>query len=171
LTRFHSIPAALRQGAQGRWRPVPDHEKAPQAKNLTGGTAQRRDPPYLCCMRAVYFTLGWVSVGLGVMGAVLPLLPTTPFLLLAAACFARSSAAVHDWLLDHPRLGPPILHWREHRAISRSAKRLAMLSIAASFGISLLIGVPLWALGLQAATLSAVTAFILTRPDEPTIEP
>jgi uncharacterized membrane protein YbaN (DUF454 family) len=122
-------------------------------------------------MKLLYALVGWLSVGLALAGSFLPLLPTVPFLLLAAACFAKASPRFHDWLLDHPRLGPPILHWREHRAISRSAKRLAMLSIAASFGISLLIGVPLWALGLQAATLSAVTAFILTRPDEPTIEP
>jgi uncharacterized membrane protein YbaN (DUF454 family) len=122
-------------------------------------------------MKLLYALVGWLSVGLALAGSFLPLLPTVPFLLLAAACFAKASPRFHDWLLDHPRLGPPILHWREHRAISRTAKRLAMLSIAASFGISLLIGVPLWALGLQAATLSAVTAFILTRPDEPTIEP
>ena len=122
-------------------------------------------------MRVLYAIVGWLSVGLAIAGSVLPLLPTVPFLLLAAACFAKASPRFHDWLLDHPRFGPPIIQWREHRAISRSAKRLAMLSIAASFGISVLIGVPLWALGLQAATLSAVTAFILTRPDEPTIQP
>lgn len=119
----------------------------------------------------LYALVGWLSVGLALAGSVLPLLPTVPFLLLAAVCFSRASPRFHTWLVEHPRLGPPIETWRQHRAISRSAKRLAMLSIAASFGISLLIGVPLWALGLQAACLSAVTAFILTRPDEPVVDP
>lgn len=122
-------------------------------------------------MRLVYALVGWLSVGLALAGSVLPLLPTVPFLLLAAACFSRASPRFHDWLLGHPRLGPPIAQWRDHRAISRRAKRLAVLSILASFGISLALGVPYWALGLQAATLSAVTVFILTRPDAPSIEP
>lgn len=116
-------------------------------------------------MRAVYFTLGWVSVGLGVIGAVLPLLPTTPFLLLAAACFARSSEAVHDWLLDHPRLGPPIADWRAGGVIRRPAKIAAMVAIALSFGASLALGVALWVLAVQSACLLAVTAFILSRPE------
>lgn len=124
-----------------------------------------------CGMRLAYALVGWLSVGLALAGSVLPLLPTVPFLLLAAACFSRASPRFHDWLLGHPRLGPPIAQWRDHRAISRRAKRLAVVSILASFGISLALGVPYWALGLQAATLSAVTVFILTRPDSPSFEP
>ena len=122
-------------------------------------------------MRLAYALVGWLSVGLALAGSVLPLLPTVPFLLLAAACFSRASPRFHDWLLGHPRLGPPIAQWRDHRAISRRAKRLAVVSILASFGISLAVGVPYWALGLQAATLSGVTVFILTRPDTPSVKP
>ena len=116
-------------------------------------------------MRLLFFIIGWISVGLGLAGTVLPLLPTVPFLLLAAACFARSSDRFHDWLMTHPRLGPPMADWRESRAISRPAKRLAMLSIAASLLISVAIGVAYWALAMQTVTLLAVSAFILTRPD------
>jgi uncharacterized membrane protein YbaN (DUF454 family) len=116
-------------------------------------------------MRVVLFIIGWLSVALAIVGMALPLLPTVPFLLLAAACFARSSRRFHDWLTDHPKLGPPIANWRESRAISRPAKRLAMLSIATSFAISLALGVAAWALALQTVTLLTVTAFILTRPD------
>jgi uncharacterized membrane protein YbaN (DUF454 family) len=116
-------------------------------------------------MRIFLLLVGWLSVLLGVIGMALPLLPTVPFLLLAAACFARSSERFHDWLTGHPKLGPPIANWRESRAISRPAKRLAMLSIAASFGISLALGVAAWALAVQTVTLLTVTAFILTRPD------
>ena len=118
-------------------------------------------------MRAVWFTLGWVSVGLGVVGIVLPLLPTVPFLLLASFCFARSSQRVHDWLLTHPRFGPPIADWRANGAIRRPVKRLAMVSILASFAIPLSLGAAAWVLAVQAGALTAVAAFILTRPDGP----
>src|SRR5690606_2484444 len=66
--------------------------------------------------------LGLVSTGLGLVGAILPLVPTTPFLLVAAYAFARSSPRLHDWLLHHPQLGPLIINWRQHRAISRRVK-------------------------------------------------
>jgi uncharacterized membrane protein YbaN (DUF454 family) len=118
-------------------------------------------------MRAVWFTLGWVSVGLGVVGMALPLLPTVPFLLLAAVCFARSSDAAHDWLTNHPRLGPPIADWRASGAIRRPVKRIAMLSIMASFAIPLSLGAPPWVLATQAAALIGVSIFILTRPEGP----
>jgi uncharacterized membrane protein YbaN (DUF454 family) len=116
-------------------------------------------------MKAIWFIIGWLSLVLGVIGAALPLLPTVPFLLLAAFCFARSSARVHDWLLNHPRLGPPIADWRDGGAIGRRAKWLASGSIAAAFAVSLIIGVAGWVLAAQAATLCAVSLFIWTRPD------
>lgn len=132
------------------------------AQNLRGGWCALR---YVWSMRAVYFVIGWICVGLGLLGAALPLLPTVPFLLLAAVCFARSSPAVHDWLVEHPRLGPPIRDWRRDGAISRPAKRLAMLSILASFAIPLALGAPGWVLAIQLVALACVSVFILTRPD------
>lgn len=118
-------------------------------------------------MRAVYFTMGWISVGLGLLGVALPLLPTVPFLLLAAFCFARSSQAAHDWLTNHPRLGPPIGDWRRDGAIRRPVKRMALATILVSFSLPLALGAPLWVLGVQAVALTAVTIFILTRPEGP----
>jgi hypothetical protein len=123
-------------------------------------------------MKVFWFLLGWLSVGLGMIGIVLPLLPTVPFLLLAAFSFARSSQRVHDWLVTHPRLGPPILDWRRGGAIGRRAKWMASGSIIAAFAISLALGVAGWVLAVQAATLCCVATFIWTRPDSaPDIAP
>lgn len=118
-------------------------------------------------MRVIWMAGGWASFGAGVVGAVLPLVPTVPFMLLAAFCFARGSARVHDWLLAHPRFGASIRDWREHRAIGREAKRWALLAILASFTASVVLGFGTAVLLVQAATLGCVAAFILTRPDGP----
>jgi uncharacterized protein len=118
-------------------------------------------------LRHLWTAGGIVSFGLGAAGVFLPLVPTVPFMLLAAFCFARGSEPFHRWLLAHPRFGPPIRDWRAHGAISRRGKRAAAAAIAATFGLSLLIGVPATALALQAAALACVLVFILTRPDGP----
>jgi uncharacterized membrane protein YbaN (DUF454 family) len=76
-------------------------------------------------MRIIYFCLGWVMVALGVIGAVTPLLPTTIFLIIAAACFARSSPRLETWLLEHPTFGKTLRDWRATGAISRPAKLMA----------------------------------------------
>lgn len=68
-------------------------------------------------LRGVYLAVGLLFVALGFVGAFLPVLPTTPFLILAAACFARSSRQLESWLLDHPRFVPTLRDWRERGAI------------------------------------------------------
>lgn len=98
------------------------------------------------------------------IGIVLPLLPTVPFLLLAAFCYARGSDRLHAWLVGHPRFGQPIQDWQESGAISLQAKLLASLSIAGAFSISLVVGVNPTVLAIQAVVLSLVTLFIWTRP-------
>ena len=89
----------------------------------------------------VFRALGLVSVALGLIGTVLPLLPTTPFLILAAYFFARSHPEWEAKLLAHPTVGRAILAWRDHRAIPRVAKRtaavlMAISAITAWFGLS-----------------------------------
>jgi len=118
-------------------------------------------------MRSLWIIAGLVSMALGVIGAFLPLLPTVPFLLLAAACFARGSERLHDWLMAHPRFGPPIADWRDGGAISSASKRAALVAIALSFAIPFALGAALWVVAIQAVALGAVAAFILTRPGGP----
>lgn len=113
----------------------------------------------------LWTAFGVMALGLGALGVVLPLLPTVPFLLLAAFCFARSSERLHNWLLTHPLFGPPIENWRQSGAISRRAKWAATLSIAAAFSISLILGLRPLLLAIQAVTLIAVSLFIWTRPE------
>ena len=115
-------------------------------------------------MRGLWLTLGVASLVLGTVGIFVPLLPTVPFLLLAAFGFARSSERLHHWLLSHPRFGPPISDWRERGAIGHRAKRLATVSIIAAFAISMALGLKPWLLAVQATTLTLVALFIWTRP-------
>lgn len=116
-------------------------------------------------MRFIYAGLGLFCVALAVIGIVLPLLPTVPFLLLAAFFFANSSDRLHNWIVAHNVFGPMIMDWRDRGAIQLGAKRAATLSIAAVFGLSLLLGVPGFVLAIQAAVLSTVLLFIWTRPN------
>ncbi|WP_136658045.1 YbaN family protein [Nitratireductor sp. XY-223] len=121
--------------------------------------------------RYLWLAAGCVSLALGIIGIPLPLLPTTPFLLLAAFCFARGSERLHSWLVNHPRLGPPIRDWETHRAISRRGKTMAMIAIAAVFAASILFNAPMRVIIIQVVVLSAVSVFILTRPRPPHEKP
>lgn len=118
-------------------------------------------------MRWFWFALGLLSVALGVVGIVLPLLPTVPFMILAAFCFARSSERMHNWLMQHERFGPAIADWQTNGAISLTAKRYATLSIVVVFMISVVIGLRTQLLVIQAITLGCVLTFIWSRPSGP----
>ncbi|MEY4696530.1 MAG: hypothetical protein RIT14_958 [Pseudomonadota bacterium] len=115
--------------------------------------------------RGLWLLGGLAALALAAVGVVLPLLPTVPFLLLAAFCFARSSERLHSWLLNHPVFGPPIMDWEERGAISRRAKWLASASILAALGSAVLFGFAPWVIGLQILVLSAVLIFIWSRPE------
>lgn len=125
------------------------------------------NPPRYSLRQALWFVVGLFALALAVIGAVLPLLPTTPFLLVAAFAFARSSEKLHRWLHDHAHFGPLILNWQRHGAISRRAKTAALGVIAATPVVSWLAGVAGHILLLQTAILAVVALFIVTRPAPP----
>jgi hypothetical protein len=114
--------------------------------------------------RLIYLSLGFTSVALGAAGIVLPLLPTVPFMLLAAFFFARSSPRLEAWIVDHPRFGPHVRAWRERGAISPAGKRAAL----AAFAFSAILGLVLlpfpWLLVPAAAALGG-GSWIATRPE------
>jgi len=116
-------------------------------------------------MKVLWFTAGCTSVALGAIGIILPLLPTVPFLLLAAMCFAKSSSKAHNWLINHLILGPPIQDWYSNGAIRRPAKICASVCIIAAFILSLAFSIAWWALVLQAIVLTCVSVFIWSRPE------
>lgn len=117
--------------------------------------------------RTLWLIVGYAALGLAVAGAALPLLPTTPFLLVAAFAFARSSPRLHQWLITHPQFGPLIENWHRHGAISVKAKAAALFAMAATLGLSWLFGVNANLLALQAVAMTGAAAFILSRPSGP----
>ncbi|WP_298722630.1 YbaN family protein [uncultured Ferrovibrio sp.] len=118
-------------------------------------------------MRPLWLASGFVATGFGIAGAILPLLPATPFLLLAAFCFARSSPRFHRWLIEHRQFGPLITNWQRYGAIGRRAKIAALSVMGATLILGLIAGLPAWVLALQGTIMLAVSVFILTRPTPP----
>ncbi|MFC1507661.1 YbaN family protein [Pseudomonadota bacterium] len=94
--------------------------------------------------RTILVIFGWLCLVLGVIGIFLPLLPTTPFLLLASACFMRGSPRMNAWLHKHPQFGPVLTNWHENRAISPTVKRRGNITIVLSFALSLTLVPHLW---------------------------
>jgi hypothetical protein len=89
--------------------------------------------------RLFFLVLGLLSLALGAAGVFLPLLPTVPFVLLAAYCFARSEPRLARWIEEHERFGPHIRAWRASRSISRAGKRAAWIAFAVSASVGLLL--------------------------------
>ena len=118
-------------------------------------------------MRVIWAGLGLLSLLCGLIGVVLPLIPTVPFLLLAAFCFARSSESLHNWLLSHPQFGPSIVSWQTYGAISLRSKKMATLACALVLGLSVLLQLRWSLIAIQAVTLSCVMLFLWTRPSGP----
>ncbi|OCP38453.1 YbaN family protein [Ensifer sp. LC163] len=116
-------------------------------------------------LRLLCLGLGWLMVGFAVAGIFLPVLPTTPFLLLAAGLFARASPRLERWLLEHPTLGPSLRLWRDKRAIPARAKTAAVALMVTSFVFFCIASKPSLSLAaVVAAAMLLPALFIITRP-------
>ena len=114
-------------------------------------------------LRFLYFLSGLLAILLSIVGAVVPLLPTAPFILLAAWCFSNSHPRFEAWLLRHPRMGPFIHNWRERRVVPLRAKQLAWGGMALSCSASaVLLPFPLGL--LPAVACSAVAVYLYRLP-------
>lgn len=122
----------------------------------------------MTALRLFYLGFGWLSVGLGIIGIILPILPTTPFLLVAMWAFSRSSPELAEKLRNHPSAGPYIRAWQDHGAIPVLGKVLAvsMMSVMGIYlaGFSVLPG---WAAVPACLGLIAIGVYIITRPGMP----
>ena len=116
-------------------------------------------------MRIIFFTLGLTFFGLGLIGAFLPVLPTTPFMLLALFMFAKSSERFHYWLYHHRVFGPPLQLWHEHRIIPVKAKIMSVSMISLSL-VYLILFSPMatWLMVVTGLSMGYGAWFVLTKP-------
>jgi TonB family protein len=117
-------------------------------------------------LRWAYTALGCMMVLLGIIGAFLPVMPTTIFLLMALACFSKSSPKFEQWLLQHPRFGPSLQSWRQHRVVPLRAKRAACLGMLFGLVILSLTPAPWWVVVGVGITELIVAIYLIRRPSE-----
>jgi uncharacterized membrane protein YbaN (DUF454 family) len=122
-----------------------------------------RPPAARGVRRALYVALGLFFVGLAVLGAVLPVLPTTPFLLLASYFFVRSSDRLHHWLLRSRLFGPLLRDWQKHRAVRPRVKAVALALLACAVLASAVFGRLPWHLVVMLLALASVGAAVVLR--------
>lgn len=114
--------------------------------------------------RILYLTLGWVSLILGVIGIVLPLLPTTPFILLSAWCFSQSSKRFHNWLKQHKYFGPIIENWQSDKGIPKKSRNRAIIFMWCGMGLSIFLVSKFWATLSLICIGICVTIYLLRLP-------
>lgn len=116
-------------------------------------------------IKGLLIVVGWLSVGSGVVGLFLPLVPTVPFLLLAVACFARSSSKFHGWLVDHVYLGPLVRDYLNGGGIPRKAKVMAICMVWVSFPVStIFFARAVWLKVLLIAIAFGITVYLVLLP-------
>ena len=119
-------------------------------------------------MRPLLFALGWLLFAVGFVGVFVPVLPTTPIMLLALWCFSRSSDRFHEWLYTHKYFGPPLQSWQEHRVVPLKAKFIAVsFMIGSLVYVFMFSSTPVWAQALMSVSMAFGAWFILTKPSFP----
>lgn len=113
-----------------------------------------------------WWIVGFLGLGLAVVGTVLPIMPTVPFLIVAAYGFNRSSPRFHGWIMTHRVFGPQIREWHDHRAIDPRVKVFVVVSMIAGLCVSWFILPRHWWF-IQMAVLAAVAVFVVTRNNPP----
>jgi uncharacterized membrane protein YbaN (DUF454 family) len=119
----------------------------------------------------LYVGLGCLFVGLGVLGAFLPVLPTTPFLLVALWAFSLSSKRLETWLLAHPRFGPRLVAWRAHRVVPWPVKLTAWGSMIVSLALMIAAGASRIAIGGAAGVMLIGAIYVARCPSRPPAAP
>lgn len=115
--------------------------------------------------RLIWLLCAYISLGLGIIGVFLPLLPTTPFILLAGFCFSKSSPRLHAWLLAHPLFGSMLQDWQQHGAIATKTKWIATVSMVLLMSYPMFfLPIALWVKLLLLSIMAGVLTFIWTRP-------
>jgi hypothetical protein len=135
-------------------------------------TETKPDNLVQCTLRWGLMAFGWLNVAIGIVGIVVPGLPTTVFLIVALWAFSKSSVRFQHWLWNHPRFGPSLRSWHEHRVIPVKAKVMAATMMSASFLYVTFFVSESWELpAMLAAVMVPAVAYILTRasvaPDSP----
>lgn len=118
-------------------------------------------------VRPLWFALACLSLALGAIGVVVPGLPTTPFVILAAWAAARSSPRLHGWLVEHRLFGPLIHDWRAYRAVSRRAKGAATASMGVCAAVLFLVGPTTWVAAAGVGIMAIVATWLWLRPEPP----
>ncbi|MFC6486458.1 YbaN family protein [Nitratireductor sp. GCM10026969] len=137
-----------------------------EAGNAGAMSHRERGRPLGEYRKSGLIALGCLMLLLAVVGAALPLMPTTIFLILALWFFARSSPRLEAWMLSHPRFGPPLHAWRKEGAVSRHAKIMACAGMAIGYGAFLLAVEPVpWLAVLVALALIGSAAYVVSRPE------
>lgn len=115
-------------------------------------------------LHLTYIMIGWTCTGLGVVGAFLPVMPTTPFLLVALWAFSKSSPRLQQWLMNHPRYGATLRDWHEYGAIGTNIKVIAVIAMLASIVMLMTITDNLIVISIHATVITLTALFILSRP-------
>lgn len=124
----------------------------------------RRGSRFGGASKPLWLALGFLSLALGAIGVVLPLLPTTPFVILAAFAFTRCSPRLARWLEDHRLFGPMIHDWRTHGAIALKYKLMAVIMMSAALALSVAMGLSVRLITIQSLVMLCAASFVLTRP-------